>query len=45
YGASPVGSTYDYFGQVSKEDALFLQTVARDTVQRFQARTATGATN
>lgn len=38
YGASPVGNSYDYFGEVSKEDALFLQTVAEDTVKTFYRR-------
>lgn len=45
YDASPVGSTYDYFGEVSKEDALFLQTIALETVQRFRARTEPVPTN
>ena len=36
YGISPVGNSYNYFGQVSSEDALFLQQVARDTVSKFE---------
>lgn len=35
YGLSPVGSSYDYFGEVSDEDASFLQLVAWDTVSKF----------
>lgn len=35
YGVSPVGNSYDYFGEVAKEDAIFLQTVAEDTVKTF----------
>jgi len=35
YGQSPVGNSYDYFGEISKEDAAFLQQVAWDTVTRF----------
>lgn len=38
YGVSPVGNSYDYFGEVSPEDALFLQTVAQDTVAKFYGR-------
>jgi len=35
YGKSPVGNSYDYYGEVSKEDAAFLQQVAEDTVRKF----------
>jgi len=35
YGISPVGNSYDYFGAIDRADALFLQTVAQDTVSRF----------
>ena len=35
---SPVGSSYDYFGTVSEEDARFLQQVAQDVVEEFQRR-------
>jgi len=35
YRRSPVGNTYDYFGEVEREDALFLQNVAQDIVTRF----------
>jgi hypothetical protein len=35
YGVSPVGNSYDYFGEVSADDSLFLQTVAWDTVTGF----------
>lgn len=38
YGKSPVGSSYDYYGQVGKEDAAFLQKVAEETVNRFYGR-------
>lgn len=38
YGRSPVGSSYDYFGAVPKDEALFLQQVAQDTVLAFEAR-------
>jgi hypothetical protein len=38
YGVSPVGNSYDYFGEVSKEDAKFLQIVAEDTVKAFYKR-------
>jgi len=38
YGVSPVGNSYDYFGEVSPEDAEFLQNVAQDTVTRFFGR-------
>lgn len=38
YGISPIGNEYDYFGQISKEDTLFLQTVAHDTVTQFFGR-------
>jgi hypothetical protein len=35
YGISPVGNSYDYYGAIDQADALFLQTVAQDTVSRF----------
>ncbi len=38
YGASPVGNSYDYFGRVDKETAVFLQQVAWDTVKKFQSQ-------
>ncbi len=38
YGASPVGNDYDYFGEVPKNEALFLQEVAQDTVAKFYGR-------
>ncbi|KPK16411.1 MAG: hypothetical protein AMJ67_14465, partial [Betaproteobacteria bacterium SG8_41] len=38
YGKSPVGNSYDYFGKIDKETALFLQQVAEDTVKRFYGR-------
>ena len=38
YGVSPVGIPYDYFGEVDPETALYLQTVAQDTVTQFYRR-------
>ena len=38
YGQSPVGNPYNYFGEVSAEDARFLQEVADDTVTAFYGR-------
>ncbi len=38
YGESPVGNSYSYFGEVSEQDALFLQQVAQDVVAEFFAR-------
>lgn len=38
YGVSPVGNSYDYFGEVPPEDAQFLQEVAQYTVNRFFGR-------
>ncbi|MEZ5658338.1 MAG: hypothetical protein R3E83_07330 [Burkholderiaceae bacterium] len=38
YGKSPVGNTYDYFGKIDPETLAFLQQVAWDTVQAFNAR-------
>jgi hypothetical protein len=38
YGRSPVGAWYDFYGQVVKEDAAFLQAVAYDTVTKFFGR-------
>ena len=35
YRMSPVGNSYDYFGEISAEDARFLQEVAHDTVLAF----------
>lgn len=35
YGDSPVGNTYDYYGAIDPETALFLQIVAQDTVNEF----------
>lgn len=40
YGVSPVGNEYDYFGAIDPADALFLQTVAQDTVIEFFGRSA-----
>ncbi len=38
YGQSPVGYSYDYFGAIDADTASFLQQVAADTVQAFNAR-------
>ncbi len=38
YGRSPVGNTYDFHGQIDKQDAAFLQQVAEDTVKAFYSR-------
>ena len=38
YGKSPVGNPYDYYGKIGKEDAIFLQQVADDTVNKFFGR-------
>lgn len=38
YGVSPVGNSYDYFGEVPADDARFLQEVAQDTVISFYGR-------
>lgn len=38
FGKSPVGSDYDYYGEISKEDTRFLQQVAQDTVAEFFGR-------
>ena len=35
YGKSPVGNPYDYFGEVDKKTAAYLQEVAWDTVRKF----------
>lgn len=35
YGTSPVGNPYDYYGAIDADIALFLQTVAQDTVTQF----------
>ena len=36
WGLSPIGSDYDYFGAINREDASFLQQVAQDVVTEFQ---------
>ena len=38
YGTSAVGVDYDYFGDVDKDDAAFLQRVADETVREFFGR-------
>lgn len=38
YGQSPEGLEYDYYGAVDPEMRVFLQEVAADTVEAFQAR-------
>ncbi len=38
YGRTPVGNSYDYFGKIEPEMLKFLQQVAWDTVQGFNAR-------
>jgi len=38
YGKSPVGNSYDYFGRIDKDTALFLQQVAEDTARNFYGR-------
>lgn len=38
YGTSTVGIDYDYFGEVDKDDAAFLQRVADETVRDFFGR-------
>jgi hypothetical protein len=38
YGQSPQGLEYDYYGAVEPEMRVFLQEVAADTVEAFQAR-------
>lgn len=38
YDQSPVGNTYDYFGEVNEQDRTFLQQVAFDTVNKFLKR-------
>jgi hypothetical protein len=35
YGQSPVGNSYDYYGNIDKNMAVFLQQVAQDTVSKF----------
>lgn len=35
YGTSAVGVDYDYFGEIDKDDAAFLQRVAYETVREF----------
>lgn len=40
FDRSPVGNSYDAEGEIDAATALFLQTVARDTVEAFFARTA-----
>lgn len=39
YGRRCAGSTYDYQGTIPRDDALFLQKVADDTVEKFFGRT------
>lgn len=39
YGRRSEGNAYDYQGEIAKEDALFLQKVADDTVEKFFGRT------
>ena len=38
WGLSPVGSDYDYFGAINRDDARFLQQVAEEVVAEFQRR-------
>jgi hypothetical protein len=38
YGRSPVGNTFDAFGEVDPKTRLFLQQVAWDTVKQFYSR-------
>jgi hypothetical protein len=38
YGRSTVGVSYDYFGAVAGDDALFLQKIADETVRKFLER-------
>lgn len=38
YGVSPVGVSYDYFGEIDPDTVLFLQTVAQETVTQFYGR-------
>lgn len=38
YGISPVGIPYDYYGEIDPDTALYLQTVAQDTVTQFYGR-------
>ena len=35
YKDNPIGISYDYFGSINKEDKLFLQEIAYQTVQEF----------
>lgn len=39
YGVSPVGNSYDYYGEIESDTLLFLQTVAQDTVTQFYTDT------
>ena len=39
YGVSPVGNSYDYYGEIEPDTLLFLQTVAQDTVTQFYTDT------
>jgi len=41
YGVSPIENRYDYFGAIDADTALFLQTVAHDTVREFHGRALT----
>lgn len=38
YEVSPVGLPYDYFGEIDPDTALYLQTVAHETVAAFYGR-------
>ena len=38
YGNSPVGNSYDYYGAIDPDTALFLQNVAQDSVTQFFGR-------
>ena len=38
YGQSPVGNPYDYYGQIDKGMAMFLQEVAQKTVTEYYGR-------
>ena len=35
YNQSPIGNSYDYFGEIDADTRLFLQQVAHDTVNQF----------
>jgi len=38
YGKSPVGNSYDYYGEIDPRTVKFLQQVAADTVREFYSR-------